>query len=132
MSSWAKTYLALRFGDNSTQVDDSSCGFRCRESVKSCLTMLADRSADFFNTDRFRFISPAGSVSGWSILYSKSKTVLVIPVRILLGLFYVACMRMAESRRMVSPFKTGFSIMALTSRANSAGLPKRAGNGSCF
>src|SRR5882757_3157878 len=45
------------------------------------------------------------------------------------GCAHLGCIRMAPSRRMVSPFNMGISKIAATSCANSSGLPRRLGNG---
>ena len=45
---------------------------------------------------------------------------------------YFGCMRIAPSRRIVSPFSITFSTMCRTSAAYSSGLPRREGNGTCL
>src|ERR1700759_45617 len=42
---------------------------------------------------------------------------------------HLGCIRMAPSRRMVSPFNIGISKIEATSWANSSGLPRRLGKG---
>src|SRR5882757_8118361 len=42
---------------------------------------------------------------------------------------HLGCIRIAPSRRIVSPFNMGISKIEATSCANSSGLPRRLGNG---
>ena len=42
---------------------------------------------------------------------------------------YFGCIRIAPSRRIVSPFSMTFSMMALARCAYSFGMPRRGGNG---
>src|SRR5205085_12346017 len=44
------------------------------------------------------------------------------------GMTYFGCMRIAPSRRIVSPLSMTFSMMLLASCAYSAGMPRRGGN----
>jgi hypothetical protein len=44
---------------------------------------------------------------------------------------YFGAMRIAPSRRIVSPFSISFSMICWTSAANSSGRPSRDGNGIC-
>src|SRR5688572_14779410 len=45
---------------------------------------------------------------------------------------YLGCMRIAPSMRIVSPLIIGISKMEATSCANSSGLPRRGGKGTCL
>src|ERR1700736_5847059 len=45
------------------------------------------------------------------------------------GSAHLGCIRIAPSRRIVSPFNMGISKIAATICANSSGLPRRFGNG---
>lgn len=45
---------------------------------------------------------------------------------------HYGCILRAPSKRITSPFSTGFRIIASTSKANSSGFPSRAGFGMVF
>lgn len=50
----------------------------------------------------------------------------------LFSFFLQGCMRIAPSKRITSPFNMGFSAIAVTRCANSAGSPRREGKGTCL
>lgn len=69
----------------------------------------------------YQFLQPQSSM--WYFNWSLST---------LFSLFLQGCMRMAPSKRITSPFNMGFSAIAVTRCANSAGSPRRDGKGTCL